>query len=55
MRYKRVRTFDIDNAGKISVTGPALFMWHENKNLIGVKCVHIDDFSCSGNEFSSII
>ena len=26
-------------------------MWHENKNLIGVICVHVDDFSCSGNKF----
>ena len=26
-------------------------MWQENKNLIGVICVHVDDYSCSGNKF----
>ena len=49
--YKRVQKFVTDNGGKISVTDPALFMWYEKKNLIGVICVHVDDFLCSGNEF----
>ena len=54
MWCKRVRKFVIDNGGNISVTNPALFIWHENKNLIGaiyVHVVHVDDFLCSGNEF----
>ena len=50
MWYKRVRKFVIDSRGKILVTDPALFMWHENKNLIGFICVHVDNL-CSGNEF----
>ena len=25
-------------------------MWHENKNLICVICIHVDDFLCSGNK-----
>ena len=51
MWYKRLRKFVIDNGGRISATDPVLFMWHENKNLIGVICVHVDDFLCSGNKF----
>ena len=51
MWYEKVQKFVTDNEGKISVADPALFMWHENKNLIGVICVHVDDFL----NFSSII
>ena len=50
MWYKRVRKSVIDSRGKILVTDPALFMWYENKNLIGFICVHVDNL-CSGNEF----
>ena len=35
---KRVQKFVIENGGKISSTDPALFMWHENEDLIGVMC-----------------
>ena len=50
MWYKRVQKFVTDNRSKISVTD-ALLMWHENKNLISVICVHVDDFLYSGNKF----
>ena len=41
---------------KISAAHPALFTWHESEDLIGVICVGVDDFLCSGtNMFFQII
>ena len=57
MWYKGIHKFVIENGGKISVTDPALYMWHENEDLMGVIYVHVDDFLCSGTNmfFQNII
>ena len=36
MWYEKVQKFVVENRGKISATGPPLFMWHENEGLIGM-------------------
>ena len=57
MYNKRVQKFVIENRGKIFATDSAFFMWHEHGDLIGVTCVHVDDFLCSGTNifFQNVI
>ena len=43
----KVQKFIIKNGSKISATDTALFIRHENEDLIDIICVHIDDFLCS--------
>ena len=46
--YSRVCEFVAKNNGKISKFDPALFMWHDKNNIIGLIAVHVDDFLCTG-------
>ena len=51
MRSKLVKKFIYENGGKSSITDSALFMWHHNNKLTGVKNVHVDDILFAETEF----
>ena len=46
--YGRVKSFLLQNKGKISVADPAVFYWHNGTELLGIICVHVHDFLWAG-------
>ena len=42
--YDRVKSFLLQNKGKMSVADPAVFYWHNDTELLGIFSVHVDDF-----------
>ena len=36
--------FSVANNGKMSVADPVVFYWHNGTVLLGIICVHVDDF-----------
>ena len=46
--YGRVKSFLLQNNGKMSVADPAVFYWHNGTVLLGILCVHVDDFLWAG-------
>ena len=42
--YGRVKSFLLQNNGKMSVADPAVFYWHNGTVLLGIICVHVADF-----------
>ena len=46
--YGRVESFLLQNKGKMSVADPAVFYWHNGTELLGIICVHVDDFRWAG-------
>ena len=43
-----VKSFLLPNKGKMSVADPAVFYWHNGTVLLGIICVHVDDFLWAG-------
>ena len=46
--YGRVKSFLLQNNGKMSVADLAVFYWHNGTVLPGIICVHVDDFLWEG-------
>ena len=46
--YGRVKSFLLQNKGKMSVANPAVFYLHYGTELLGIICVHVDDFLWAG-------
>ena len=46
--YGRVKSFLLQNKGKMSVAHPAVFYWHNGTELLAIICVHVDDFLWAG-------
>ena len=46
--YGRVKSFLFQNNGKMSVADPSVFYWHNGTVLLGIICVHVDDFLWAG-------
>ena len=46
--YGRVKSFPLQNNGKMSVADPVVFYWHNGTVLLGIICVHVDDFLWAG-------
>lgn len=43
--YTRVKNTLLNLVAKMSVYDPALFMWYEHHQLIGLLACHVDDFT----------
>ena len=48
MWFKRVKQIVYESSRTLSITDPALSMWHHNDKLIGVITVHVDGSLCAG-------